>query len=111
MEDVFNDGKRDDALEEAPIDFQDAEEATDEDSPQEEEIAWDEDMNSDNKRHQRTQSLEKAAQVPRAKRSTNYNWHQGLDEMSPTAQECPSFEAAYIVDSVGEMPTTFKSAM
>ena len=28
--------------------------------------------------------------------------------MSATAQD---FEAAYVVDSVGEMPTTFKSAM
>ena len=68
-------------------------------------------MDSGSKRHQRTQSLEKAAQVPRAKRSTNYKRHQGLEEMSATAQECPSFEAAHIMDSVGEMPTTFKSAM
>ncbi|KAG2804775.1 hypothetical protein PC113_g24287 [Phytophthora cactorum] len=31
--------------------------------------------------------------------------------MSAAAQESQDFEAAYVVDSVGEMPTTFKSAM
>ncbi|KAH7488926.1 Retrovirus-related Pol polyprotein from transposon RE1 [Phytophthora ramorum] len=39
------------------------------------------------------------------------NRHQTLDEMSAAAQENQDFEAAYVVDSVGEMPTTFKSAM
>ncbi|CAH0517399.1 unnamed protein product [Peronospora belbahrii] len=113
MENVFDGGKHNDAPEEAPIDLQDDEEATDEDSQQEkeEETARDEDMDSGSKRHQRTQSLEKAAQVPRAKRSIDYKRHQGLNEMSATAQECPSYEAAYIMDSVGEMPITVKSAM
>ena len=60
-------------------------------------------MNFGSKRHQRTQSLEKVAHAPRAKRSTNYKQHQDLDEMSATAQESPSFEAAYIMDSVGEI--------
>lgn len=114
MEDVFDGGKRNNAPEDAPIDFQDDEEATDADSQQEEkteETARDADMDSGNKRHQRTQSLEKAAQVPRAKRSTNYKRHQDLDEMSATTQDCPRFEAAYLMDSVGKIPTTFKSAM
>ncbi|GMF43815.1 unnamed protein product [Phytophthora lilii] len=31
--------------------------------------------------------------------------------MSATASGEEEFEAAYVVDSVGEMPTTFKSAM
>lgn len=44
-------------------------------------------------------------EVPRSKRQSRY---QSLEEMSATAQ---NVEAAYVVDSVGEMPTTFKSAM
>ncbi|KAG2760539.1 hypothetical protein Pcac1_g27547 [Phytophthora cactorum] len=51
---------------------------------------------------------EEAVEVPSAKRQSR---HQTLDEMSAAAQESQDFEAAYVVDSVGEMPTTFKSAM
>ena len=49
--------------------------------------------------------------VPSAKRSASHRRHIGLDEMSAAAQESTSFEAAYVVDSVGEMPNTFNSAM
>ena len=44
-------------------------------------------------------------QIPRAKKKS---LHRSLDEMSTTAQD---FETAYVVDSVRELPTTFKSAM
>ena len=57
------------------------------------------------KRHQRNRSLEQAVQIPRAKK---HSLHQLIDEMSSTAQD---FEAVYVVDSVGELPTKFKSAM
>uniref|UniRef100_H3HA05 Integrase catalytic domain-containing protein n=1 Tax=Phytophthora ramorum TaxID=164328 RepID=H3HA05_PHYRM len=53
----------------------------------------------------------RAAAVYRAKRYASQSRHQTLDEMSAAAQESQDFEAAYVVDSVGEMPTTFKSAM
>ena len=64
-----------------------------------------------NKRHQRTRSLEKATETPHPKRYATKTRHQTLDEMSAAAQEKYNVEAAYIVDSVGEMPTTFKLAM
>ena len=57
------------------------------------------------KRHQRNQSLEQAVPIPRAKKPS---LRRSLDEMSATAHDA---ETAYVVDSVGEMPTTFKSAM
>ena len=60
------------------------------------------------KRHQRTQSLEALANPPEAKRPSRY---LTMAEMSATAQDSPGVDTAYIVDSVGEMPTTFKSAM
>ena len=60
------------------------------------------------KRHQRTQSLEAFANPPEAKRVSRY---LTMDEMSATAHDSPDVETAYIVDSVGDMPTTFKSAM
>ena len=63
------------------------------------------DFEPGSKRHQRNRSLEQAVEIPRAKKQS---LHRSLDEMSATAQE---FEAAYVVDSVGEMPTTYKSAM
>ncbi|CEG39881.1 gag-pol polyprotein [Plasmopara halstedii] len=65
-------------------------------------------VRSGNKRHQRTQSNEKEVRAPEYKRLHQYSGHQGLDEMSAAAHDV---EAAFIVDSVGEMPTTFKSAM
>uniref|UniRef100_A0AAV1TVM9 Reverse transcriptase Ty1/copia-type domain-containing protein n=1 Tax=Peronospora matthiolae TaxID=2874970 RepID=A0AAV1TVM9_9STRA len=58
------------------------------------------------KRHTRTQSLEKATVIPSPKRRTYRG--PSLEHVSAAAMD---FEAAYIVDSVGETPTTFKSAM
>uniref|UniRef100_H3H9Z9 CCHC-type domain-containing protein n=1 Tax=Phytophthora ramorum TaxID=164328 RepID=H3H9Z9_PHYRM len=78
---------------------------------EEEEAARDEDFGPGNKRHPRTQSLEEVTEVPSAKRYASQSRHQTLDEMSAAAQESRDFEAAYVVNSVGEMPTTFKSAM
>ncbi|KAH7460370.1 Retrovirus-related Pol polyprotein from transposon TNT 1-94 [Phytophthora ramorum] len=119
MEDVFDSGRRDYHQREVVV-IQD-EETTDQDSSQsdeddneeeeEEETARDEDLGPGNKRHPRTQSLEEATEVPSAKRYASQSRHQTLDEMSAAAQESQDFEAAYVVDSVGEMPTTFKSAM
>uniref|UniRef100_H3H9W0 Integrase catalytic domain-containing protein n=1 Tax=Phytophthora ramorum TaxID=164328 RepID=H3H9W0_PHYRM len=122
MEDVFDSGRCDYHQSEVVV-IQD-EEATDQDSSQsdeddneeeeeeeEEEAARDEDFGPGNKRHPRTQSLEEATEVPSAKRYASQSRHQTLDEMSAAAQESQDFEAAYVVDSVGEMPTTFKSAM
>uniref|UniRef100_H3H767 Reverse transcriptase Ty1/copia-type domain-containing protein n=1 Tax=Phytophthora ramorum TaxID=164328 RepID=H3H767_PHYRM len=119
MEDVFDNGRRDYHQREVVV-IQD-EETTDQDSSQsdeddneeeeEEEAARDEDFGPGHKRHPRTQSLEEVTEVPSAKRYASQSRHQTLDEMSAAAQESQDFEAAYVVDSVGEMPTTFKSAM
>ncbi|TJX12677.1 hypothetical protein E9840_12290, partial [Tissierella creatinini] len=76
-----------------------------------EEAARNQDFEPGSKRHPRTQSLEEAVEVPSAKRYAVPRRQQPLDEMSAAAQEKEDFEAAYVVDSVGEMPTTFKSAM
>ena len=110
MEDTFDGGRCDRRNNEVVV--QDDDEATDQDSSQHdetdhehEESAQEDEIEPGNKRHQRTQSLEKATEVPRSKRHSRY---QSLEEMSATAQD---FEAAYVVDSVGEMPTTFESAM
>ena len=109
MEDVFDTGKR--KYDQQNVIIED-EEATDGESPQAaEDTAQDIDMESSSKRHQRTQSLEKATDTPSAKRSTAYKGCQGLDEMSAAAQDITNYEAVYVMDSVGDMPTTFKSAM
>ena len=68
-------------------------------------FAQKEEVESGSNRHQRTQSFEKATEVPRPKRHSQY---QSLEEMSATAQD---FEAVYVVITVGELMTTFKSAM
>ncbi|KAG2758742.1 hypothetical protein Pcac1_g29156 [Phytophthora cactorum] len=116
MEDVFDGGRREYAPKEVLVDLHD-EDATDEEvssgsdrneDEDEDEAARDEDFEPGSKATPRTQSLEEAVEVPSAKRQSR---HQTLDEMSAAAQESQDFEAAYVVDSVGEMPTTFKSAM
>ena len=106
MEDTFDSERHDRRYNE--VDIQDNDEVTDQDSPQHdqtdhssEESVPEEEVENGSKRHQRTQSLEKATEVPRPKRQSRY---QSLEEMSATAQD---FEAAYVVDSVREMPTTF----
>ncbi|KAL7683853.1 hypothetical protein Plhal304r1_c039g0117101 [Plasmopara halstedii] len=53
------------------------------------------------KRHKRTRSLKKASKAPRCKRQSRYG---SLEKMSAIATD---FEAAYVVYSVGRMPTTF----
>ncbi|GMF26882.1 unnamed protein product [Phytophthora lilii] len=108
MEDVF-DGERRSYDEEAVVELQD-EDATDQESSSEDETsaAPHQEFKPGSKRHQRTQSLEEAVEIPQTKR---LNRPQTLDEMSATARGEEKFEAAYVVDSVGEMPTTFKSAM
>ncbi|KAG6604645.1 Gag-pol Polyprotein [Phytophthora cinnamomi] len=120
MEDVFDGGRRKYATKEVVIGLpdEDDEDATDEETPSESgedgsegETARGEDFEPGSKRHPRTQSLEEAVEVPRAKRYAPQNGRPTLDEMSAAAQESQDFEAAYVVDSVGEMPTTFKSAM
>ncbi|KAG6615789.1 gag-pol polyprotein [Phytophthora cinnamomi] len=120
MEDVFDGGRRKYATKEVVIGLpdEDDEDATDEETPSEsdeegseDEAARNEDFEPGSKRHPRTQSLEEAVEVPRAKRYAPHNGRSTLDEMSAAAQESQDFEAAYVVDSVGEMPTTFKSAM
>uniref|UniRef100_A0AAV1V0P5 Uncharacterized protein n=1 Tax=Peronospora matthiolae TaxID=2874970 RepID=A0AAV1V0P5_9STRA len=74
----------------------------------EEENVRDKDVEPGSKRYQRTRSLEEAVDIPRAKRLSR---DQGLVETSAVAQELHDFEAVYVMDSVGEMPTTFKTAM
>ncbi|KAG3103454.1 Retrovirus-related Pol polyprotein from transposon TNT 1-94 [Phytophthora idaei] len=111
MEDVFDGGRRDYHQREVVV-IQD-EETTDQDSLQsdeddKEEAARNDGFEPGSKRHPRTQSLKEAVEVPSAKRQSR---HQTLDEMSAAAQESQDFEAAYVVDSVRVMPTTFKSAM
>ncbi|GMG39212.1 unnamed protein product [Aspergillus oryzae] len=110
MEDVFDGGRRS-YDEEVVVELRD-EDATDRESSSEDETeesaAPHQDFEPGSKRHQRTQSLEEAVEIPRTKRQSR---PQTLEEMSATASGEEEFEAAYVVDSVGEMPTTFKSAM
>ncbi|KAG6613804.1 Retrovirus-related Pol polyprotein from transposon TNT 1-94 [Phytophthora cinnamomi] len=101
MEDVFDGGRRKYATKGVVIGLpdEDDEDATDEETSSEsdkdgseDEAARDEDFEPGSKRHPRTQSLEEAVEVPRAKRLRRRmdvrRWMR-----------------------LGEMPTTFKSAM
>uniref|UniRef100_A0AAV1VKE2 Polyprotein n=1 Tax=Peronospora matthiolae TaxID=2874970 RepID=A0AAV1VKE2_9STRA len=114
MEDKFDEGPRNYNDESSVVEFDDHDE-----DEEKEEGKTDDDMDSsddDNedtrssksniKRHTRTQSLEKATVIPSPKRRTYRG--PSLEHVSAAAMD---FEAAYIVDSVGETPTTFKSAM
>ncbi|OWZ15093.1 Gag-pol Polyprotein [Phytophthora megakarya] len=116
MEDIFDGGKREHTSNHVTVVLQDEDDegSTDDDGSSEvdeDEAARYEDFEPGSKRHPRTQSLEEAVEVPRAKRYASQNGRSTLDEMSAAAQESQDFEAAFVVDSVGEMPTTFKSAM
>ena len=118
MEHVFDSGSRDYAQKEVVVDVQaeEDEENTTNEGPADTEMGSTSDEeqadDSGNKRHQRTRSLEEATEVPNPKRFVSKTRrYQTLDEMSAAAQENDIYEAAYIVDSVGEMPTTFKTAM
>ncbi|GMF42184.1 unnamed protein product [Phytophthora lilii] len=109
MEDVFDGGRR--SYDEKVVVVLRDEDATDQESSEdetEESAAPHQDFEPGSKRHQRTQSLEEAVEIPWTKRQ---NRPQTLDEMSATASGEKEFEAAYVVDSVGEMPTTLKSVM
>ena len=111
-EDTFEDGVRDYKGEMIIDDLQDQEgkedENTDEDMDSRNGDVDDETepMESNSKRQTRTQSLEEATTTPVPKRHT----YRGsmLERASAAAID---LEDAYIVDSVGEVPTTFKSAM
>ncbi|KAG6614328.1 Retrovirus-related Pol polyprotein from transposon TNT 1-94 [Phytophthora cinnamomi] len=96
MEDVFDGGRQKYATKEVVIGLpdEDNENATDEETPSEsdedgseDEAARDEDFEPGSKRHPRTQSLEEAVEVPRAKRYAPQNGRSTLDEMSAAAQE------------------------
>ncbi|OWY97079.1 Copia protein [Phytophthora megakarya] len=108
MEDVFDGGRREYTSKEVTVVLQDED---DEDSTDEEEAARDEDFEPGSKRHPRRQSLEEPEEVPRAKRYASQNGRSTLDEMSAAAPESQDFDVAFVVASVGEMLTTFKSAM
>ena len=111
-EDTFEDGVRDYKGEMIIDDLQDQEgnedENTDEDMDSRNGDVDDETepMESNSKRLTRTQSLEEATKTPAPKRHT----YRGsmLEHASAAAID---LEDAYIVDSVGEVPTTFKSAI
>ena len=110
MTDMYDGGRRNLLYNEVVV--QDDDEATDQDcsqhnqaDPENKESAQEKEVKSDSKRHERFQSLEKATKVSRPKLHSQY---QSLEEMSATAQD---FEVACVVDSVEEMPITFKSAM
>uniref|UniRef100_A0AAV1UYL3 Uncharacterized protein n=1 Tax=Peronospora matthiolae TaxID=2874970 RepID=A0AAV1UYL3_9STRA len=76
--------------------------------PDEEDAAQDQDTEPGSKRHTRTPSLEQAVEIPVPKRQSQRIL---LKNMSAVAQVEDDFETAYVVDSVGDMPKTFKSAM
>ena len=117
MENVFDSGKRD-YLQDGFV-VEDEALLDDEDVPMEDSSSHDT-SNMDfedatmggnepgNKRHQRTQSLEALANAPESKRRARY---LTMAEMSATADTGHSVETAYVVDSVGDLPTSFKSAM
>lgn len=71
------------------------------------------DFESGAKRHTRNQSLEKVTETPRSKRHAPCYQRSTLEDMSAPAisEENGGFEAAHVIYSVGEMPTTYKSAM
>lgn len=118
MEDKFDESSRSYNDESSAVEFEDQEqdeekEGSKTDVDMDSSNDDNEDNNEDNrssksniKRHTRTQSLEKATVIPSPKRRTYRD--SSLEHMSAAAMD---FEAAYIVDSVGEIPTTFKSAM
>ncbi|CEG35814.1 FOG: Transposon-encoded proteins with TYA, reverse transcriptase, integrase domains in various combinations [Plasmopara halstedii] len=75
------------------------------DNEDDDDAALKKDFASGSKRHNRSESLGKAVEVSRPKQSRRF---RSFEERSAAAQD---FEAAYVMDSVGEMSTTFKSAM
>ncbi|GMF32515.1 unnamed protein product [Phytophthora lilii] len=93
MEDVFDGGRRS-YDEEVVVELRD-EDATDQESSSEDETDESatpfQDFEPGSKRHQRTQSLEEAVEIPRNKRQS---WPQTLEEMSATASGEEEFEAA-----------------
>uniref|UniRef100_A0AAV1TIY9 Reverse transcriptase Ty1/copia-type domain-containing protein n=1 Tax=Peronospora matthiolae TaxID=2874970 RepID=A0AAV1TIY9_9STRA len=114
MEDKFDEGPRNYNDESSTVEFDDQDE-----NEEKEEGKTDFDMTSSDdddedtrssksniERHTRTQSLEKGTVILSPKRRTYRS--PSLEHVSAAATD---FEAAYIVDSVGVMPTTFKSAM
>ncbi|POM66197.1 Putative retroelement, partial [Phytophthora palmivora] len=113
MEDVFDGGRRNFGFGEDVVvdlrveDTRDQEESSEPEETKEEEAVQDEYVEPGSKRHQRTRSLEEAVEIPRSKRHSR---SQALDELSAIANE-EGFDAAFVGDSVGEMPTTFTSAM
>uniref|UniRef100_A0AAV1TT43 Reverse transcriptase Ty1/copia-type domain-containing protein n=1 Tax=Peronospora matthiolae TaxID=2874970 RepID=A0AAV1TT43_9STRA len=76
--------------------------------PDEEDAAQDQDTEPGSKRHTQTPSLEQAVEIPVPKRQSQRIL---LRNMSAVAQVEDDFETAYVVNSVGDIPTTFKSAM
>lgn len=118
MENVFDIGRRDYLQDEAVVEDEDF--MGDEDVPLEDYSSHDtSNMDSEEatmdgvnepggKRHQRTQLLGTLANAPEAKRRSRY---LTMAEMSATADTSHSVEAADVVDSVGNLPRTFKSAM
>ena len=112
MENIFDSGRRDYVPDEAILDDEQLTEEeythTNSSDMRREDTTQDGNDAIGEKRHQRTQSLEALANPPEAKRPSRY---LTMAEMSATAHDIPDVATAYIVDSVGEMPTTFQSAM
>uniref|UniRef100_A0AAV1UYF0 Reverse transcriptase Ty1/copia-type domain-containing protein n=1 Tax=Peronospora matthiolae TaxID=2874970 RepID=A0AAV1UYF0_9STRA len=114
MEDVFDSGRRTERDAEDVFESQEDESTGHECpsvpiQPDEEDAAQDQDTEPGSKRHTRTPSLEQAVEIPVPKRQSQRRIL--LKNMSAVAQVEDDFETAYVVDSVGDMPKTFKSAM
>uniref|UniRef100_A0AAV1UV04 Reverse transcriptase Ty1/copia-type domain-containing protein n=1 Tax=Peronospora matthiolae TaxID=2874970 RepID=A0AAV1UV04_9STRA len=113
MEDVFDSGRRTGRNAEDVFESQEDESTGHECSsvpiqPDEEDAAQDQDTELGSKRHTRTPSLEQAVEISVPKRPSQRIL---LRNMSAVAQVVEDFDTAYFVNSVGDMPTTFKSAM
>uniref|UniRef100_A0AAV1V1V5 Reverse transcriptase Ty1/copia-type domain-containing protein n=1 Tax=Peronospora matthiolae TaxID=2874970 RepID=A0AAV1V1V5_9STRA len=113
MEDVFDSGRRTERDAEGVFESQEDESTGHECpsvpiQPDEEDAAQDQDTEPGSKRHTRTPSLEQAVEIPVPKRQSQRIL---LKNMSAVAQVEDDFETAYLVDSVGDIPKTFKSAM
>uniref|UniRef100_A0AAV1V8S7 Reverse transcriptase Ty1/copia-type domain-containing protein n=1 Tax=Peronospora matthiolae TaxID=2874970 RepID=A0AAV1V8S7_9STRA len=113
MEDVFDSGRRTERDAEDVFDSQEDESTGHECSsvpnqPDEEDAAQDQGTEPGRKRHTRNPSLEQAVKIPVFKRQIQRIL---LRNMSAVAQVEEDFETAYVVDSVGDMLKTFKSAM
>jgi len=126
MEDVFDDGQRHGGATTKQADIDIIDDNTDEDMEDENEEQEGEstapqegslERISGIKRHTRSQSLENVTETPRPKRTGGVSRTSGatpspkMTNRPTSLDDMSALHAAHVVYSVGELPTTFESAM